>query len=223
MITVERAARVRATGPRERTRAEEVANSISHGVGVGAATVAVPVLVSAALRSGDPWSITSATVFGASMVLLFAASSLYHGLPGGRAKRFFEFVDNAAVFLLIAGTYTPFTLLVIRGTLGWTLFGLVWGLALIGVAVILLGDLRFPVLTVGLCLLMGWLGIVALRVLLQRLPEGGLALLLAGGVAYTVGVAFYAARRMRYHHLIWHVLVLVGTTCHFLSIYWYVV
>ncbi len=208
---------------RVRTRREEVANSLSHGFGFLAALVAVPVLVTAAVSTGEVSRVLSALAFGLAIVLVFAASSLYHGLPGGRAKRFFEFVDNAAIFLLIAGTYTPFTVVLIRGTLGWTLFGLVWGLALVGVVLTMAGDLRYPAITAGLCLVMGWLGIMAIRQLSVVLPPVGQVLLWGGGLAYTIGVVFYSARRLRYHHLIWHLLVLVGASCHFLAIYWYAV
>lgn len=223
MITGDASSVVRASGPRAWSLGEELANSLSHGLGFLAALVAVPLLVAAAVATGDARAVLCASVFGSTIVLLFAASALYHGLPGGPAKRFFEFVDNAAVFLLIAGTYTPFTLILIRGTLGWTLFGVVWGLALVGVVLTMAGDLRYPAVTAGLCLVMGWIGVVAARELARLLPIDGSVLLWGGGIAYTIGVIFYAARPLRYHHLIWHLLVLVGAACHFLAIYWYVV
>jgi hemolysin III len=155
------------------------------------------------------------------MVLLYVASTLYHALPQNRAKRVFRALDHGAIFLLIAGTYTPFTLGVLRGTWGWTLLGLVWGLAIAGVILKAVGRLRYPVLSTCLYLGMGWLVLVAVRPLWLRVPPAGLLWLLAGGIAYTAGVAFFAARRLRYSHFVWHLFVLAGTACHFFAVLWY--
>jgi len=152
------------------------------------------------------------------MALLYLASTLYHALPGNRAKRVFQVLDHAAIFLLIAGTYTPFTLGVLHGTLGWTLFGLVWGLALAGVALTAAGGVRYPKLTTWLYLAMGWLILIAIKPLWLRMPSEGLFWLLGGGIAYTVGVAFYAAKRVRYFHFVWHLFVITGTACHFIAV-----
>ena len=205
---------------RERTqsRGEEIANSVSHGVGLLAAMAAAPVLVLSAARQDGAARIAGASVFAAATVLLYLASTLYHALPGNRAKRVFQVLDHAAIFLMIAGTYTPFTLGVLRGAWGWTLFGLVWGLALAGVVLTAIGGVRYPKLTTGLYLAMGWLILVAVKPLWLRMPLEGLFWLLAGGIAYTVGVAFYAAKRVRYSHFVWHLFVIAGTACHFIAV-----
>lgn len=207
--------------PRLQSRGEEIANSISHGVGLLTVLAGAPVLVMSANRHGTAASVVSASVFAATLVLLYLASTLYHALPRNRAKRVFRALDHGAIFLLIAGTYTPFTLGVLRGPWGWTLFGLVWGLALVGVVLKAVALLRHPVLSTGLYLLMGWLAVIAVRPLWARVPQAGLLWLVAGGVAYTAGVAFFSARRIRYSHFIWHLCVLMGTACHFCAVFWY--
>ena len=208
---------IKATASREHAQSpgEELANSVSHGVGLLAAIAATPVLLLSAVRHGDAARIAGASVFAAAMVLLYLASTLYHALPGNRAKRVFQVLDHAAIFLMIAGTYTPFTLGVLRGAWGWTLFGLVWGLALAGVVLTAAGGVRYPKLTTSLYLGMGWLILVAVKPLWLRMPPEGLFWLLAGGIAYTVGVVFYAAKRLRYGHFVWHLFVIAGTACHF--------
>ena len=204
----------------ERTQSlgEEIANSVSHGVGLLAAVAAAPVLVLSAVRHGGVARIVGASVFAAAMVLLYLASTLYHALPMNRAKRVFRVLDHAAIFLMIAGTYTPVTLGVLRGTWGWTLFGLVWSLALAGVVLTAAGGVRYPRLTTWLYLAMGWLILIAVKPLWLRMPSEGLLWLLAGGIAYTVGVVFYAAKRVRYGHFVWHLFVITGTACHFIAV-----
>ena len=204
-----------ASGEPTQSPGEELANSVSHGVGLLAAIAATPVLMLSAVRHGDAARIAGAGVFAAAMVLLYLASTLYHALPWNRAKRVFQVLDHAAIFLMIAGTYTPFTLGVLRGAWGWTLFGLVWGLALAGVVLTAAGGVRYPKLTTSLYLAMGWLILVAVKPLWLRMPPEGLFWLLAGGIAYTVGVVFYAAKRLRYGHFVWHLFVIAGTACHF--------
>src|SRR6476646_2468646 len=167
------------------TFGEEMANSLSHGAGLGLAIAGTPILIAAAVRSGTAWNTIGVSVFAASMISLYLASTLYHSLTHDRAKRFFRLLDHSAIFILIAGTYTPFTLGVLRGPWGWTLFGLVWGLALI-----------------------------AAPQVLQRVPLTGLLWILAGGLAYTAGVGFFAAHRIRYAHFAWHLFVIAGTACH---------
>ena len=200
---------------------EEIANSVSHGVGLVAALAAAPFLVNAAVRRGNGFGIVGATVFAATLVLLYLASTLYHALPPHRAKRVFRILDHGAVFLLIAGTYTPFTLGVLRGAWGWTLFAVAWGLAAVGIVLTATGGIRYPRLATGVYLGMGWMILVAIRPLWSRLPVTGLLWLLAGGIAYTVGVRFLAAKRMRYSHFVWHLLVLAGSTCHFVAVFLY--
>ena len=197
---------------------EEIANSVSHGVGLLAAIVAAPILIVAAVWRGGAAGIVGASIFAATVVVLYSTSTLYHALPESRAKRVFRVLDHGAIFLLIAGTYTPFTLGVLRGAWGWTLFGLVWGLALAGVALKASGGVRYPVLSTSLYLAMGWLVLIAVKPLWDRVPMWGLFWLLAGGLAYTVGVAFFAAKRVRYGHFVWHLFVLVGTVCHFIAV-----
>jgi len=210
----------KAPASREHTQSpgEEIANSVSHGVGLLAAAVAAPVLVLSAVRQDGAARIVGASVFAVTMVLLYLTSTLYHALPRNRAKRVFQVFDHAAIFLMIAGTYTPFTLGVLRGTWGWTLFALVWGLALAGVVLTAAGGARYPKLRVGLYLAMGWLIIVAIKPLWLRMPSWGLFWLFAGGIAYTVGVVFYSAKRIRYSHFVWHMFVITGSACHFIAV-----
>jgi hemolysin III len=212
---------VETAGEHQRTLREELANSISHGVGLLAALIAVPFLVVANVQRGGARGIVSASIFGATVILLYLASTVYHALRDGRAKQLLEVLDNSAIFLLIAGTYTPFTLGVLRGAWGWSIFGVVWGLATAGLGLYTVGGLRHPVLFACLYLGLGWLVLVAIYPLSQRMPLPGIVLLIAGGLSYSVGVAFYAARKMRYGHLIWHLFVLMGTVFHFLAVLWY--
>lgn len=214
---------IEAPARRDRTesRGEEIANSVSHGIGLLAALAAVPVLVLGAVQRGGAAGIVGASVFAATIVLLYLASTLYHALPRKRAKRVFRVLDHGAIYLLIAGTYTPFTLGVLRGTWGWTLFGLVWSLAVAGVVLKAVGRVRHPTLSTCLYLAMGWLVLIAAKPLWLRVPPWGLFWLLAGGIAYTAGVAFFAARRVRYSHFVWHLFVLAGTACHFIAVLLY--
>jgi hemolysin III len=171
--------------------------------------------VFSAVHRGGAAGIVGAGVFAAAMVLLYLVSTLYHALPGNRAKSVFRVLDHSAIFLMIAGTYTPFTLGVLNGAWGWTLLGLVWALALAGIVLTAAGGVRHPKLSTGLYLAMGWLVLVAVKPLWLRMPPKGLIWLLAGGIAYSAGVAFYAAKRVRYSHFVWHLFVIAGTSCHF--------
>jgi len=210
-------------GPkREQSLAEEIANSISHGIGLVAAIAGTPFLVMNAARHGDDGFIVGTSVFCATMIFLYLASTLYHALPLGKAKGVFRIIEHSAIFLLIAGTYTPFTLGVLRGTWGWTLFGVVWGLAVAGVTMKAFNKATHPIFSTGLYLLMGWVVVIAVDPLLARVPTAGLLWLLAGGLSYTAGVAFFATdSRLRYGHLIWHLFVMAGTTCHYFAVLWY--
>lgn len=200
---------------------EEVANSVTHGLGLLASLVGVPVLLATAVAAHDTALIIGSTVFGASLVGLYAASTLYHALPPSRAKRVFRVIDHAAIYLLIAGTYTPFTLGVLRGGWGWLLLGIVWSFAVLGILFKTLGGLRFPRVSTLLYLVMGWLAVVTLRPLAAALPGAGLGLLLVGGLLYTGGVIFFVWERPRYNHTVWHLFVLGGSACHFLAVLWY--
>ncbi len=207
---------------RPQSLGEEIANSVSHGMGLLAAVVAAPFLIWSAVERGDAAFIAGASVFALTVVLLYGASMMYHALPRNRAKQLFKLLDHGAIFLLIAGTYTPFTLGVLRGAWGWTLFGLVWGLAVIGVVLKSLNRITHPHLSTGLYLLMGWLVLLAIKPLVASVPAAGLAWLVAGGMAYTAGVVFFAAdSRWRYGHFVWHLFVLAGTSCHFVAVYAY--
>ncbi len=201
---------------------EEIANSVSHGVGLVASLVASPFLLVAAVQHGSAAYIVGSSVFAGTMLLLYLTSTIYHALPGNRAKRLFQVLDQSAIFLLIAGTYTPFCVSVLRGPWGWTLFGLIWSLAAVGLVLKAVGGVRYPVLSTCLYLGMGWLAVIAVRPLWLHLPLTGLLWLLAGGLAYTVGVAFFAAERMRYAHFVWHLFVMAGTACHFVAVFRYV-
>jgi len=202
---------------------EEIANSVSHGVGFLSALVAAPFLVLASARRGGSLAIAGASVFAGTMLMLYLASTLYHALPRSKAKRVFQIIDHSAIFLLIAGTYTPFTLGVLRGLWGWTLFGVVWGLAVLGVTLKALRGIRNPRLSTSLYVGMGWCALIAIRPLWFLVPVAGWLWLIAGGLAYTAGIAFYAADRLRYGHFVWHMFVLAGTVCHFFAVLWYAV
>jgi hemolysin III len=207
---------------REQSRGEELANGISHGIGLLAALVATPFLIMHASQRGDTGFFIGASIFAATMVLLYLASTIYHTLPTGKAKRVFRVIEHSAIFLLIAGTYTPFTLGVLRGEWGWTLLGLIWGLAIAGVALKVLNRMSHPIISTSLYLLMGWLILIAIEPLSARVPASGLLWLAAGGVAYTAGVVFFAIdSRLRYGHFIWHLFVIAGTTCHYFAVLWY--
>jgi hemolysin III len=203
--------------------AEEVANSLTHGAGLllGVAALVIDVIVAA--QSGSPIRVVAGSVYGATLVLLYGASTLYHALPRGRAKRVFGILDHAAIFLLIAGTYTPFTLVTLRGGWGWSLFGVIWGLAAGGVALEALSRGRARRFQLVLYLAMGWIIVVAARPLMEGLRPAGLVLLMAGGLAYTLGVVFFLWRRLPFHHAVWHLFVLGGSACHFFAVLGYVI
>lgn len=203
-----------------RIRGEEAANAISHGLGLLASLAGIPILIGTTLQRGTS-AIVGASVFAAALLLLYGSSTVYHALPRGKAKRVLRVLDHSAIFLLIAGTYTPFTLTVLRGAWGWSLLGVVWGLAAAGVVLKAVGWLRHRVLSTGLYLAMGWLVLVAIQPLSERLPALGLLWLVAGGLFYTAGVPFFAARRLRYAHFLWHLFVLGGTACHYYAVLGY--
>lgn len=212
-----------ATTDRRQTFGEELANSISHGIGLVIAMAAFPFLIVRSAQEGNTASLVGVIVFGVSLLMLFLASTVYHALPEGRAKGIFKVLDHCAIFLVIAGTYTPFTLGVLSGSWGWSLFGVVWGLAVLGILSKTFFSARGGVLSTVLYLAMGWLIVIALRPLIQALPLPAIAWLVAGGLAYTVGVAFYALdHRIRYGHFGWHLFVVAGSASHFIAIFFYV-
>lgn len=203
---------------RPQTLGEEIANSVSHGMALIAAIVAVPFLMASAHRLGAANRV-GAAVFATTMVLLYLASTVYHALPPGRAKGVVMKLDHGAIYIFIAGSYTPFALGALGGPWGWTLFGLVWSLAAVGITLKAYDRLSQPWLSTGLYLLMGWLVLIAAIPLVERVPLPGVALLVAGGLAYTVGVIFFILdSRVRYAHTVWHCFVVAGTSCHFFAV-----
>jgi hemolysin III len=205
------------------TIAEEVAHAITHGAGLLLSVAGLTVLVVLASLKGNAWHVVSCSIYGATLVMLYTASTLYHAMPRSKAKAVLRILDHSAIYLLIAGTYTPFTLVNLRGPWGWVLLGSVWGLALLGVALEVLARHRMRVLSVVFYLALGWLVAVAVRPLLAAVALGGIVLLVAGGVAYTAGVGFYAWRRLPFNHAVWHVFVLVGSAFHYFAVLFYVV
>jgi hemolysin III len=206
---------------RRQTLGEEIANSVCHGAGALLSLAAIPILVVSAALRHDPWQIVGGAIFGTAALLLYLFSTIYHALPGARAKEIFERLDHAAIYLLIAGTYTPFALGALRGPWGWGLLVAIWGLALSGVVFKSVFGPRYPVVSTAVYLLMGWLVVVAYRPLLDAVAPAGIALLVAGGLCYTLGIVFYAWKRLRYGHLVWHLFVLGGTVCHFFAVLGY--
>ena len=203
--------------------AEELANSVTHAVGIVLAIAGLAVMMGFASTYGNAWHIVSASIFGATMILLYTASTLYHSVQAPRGKALLRIFDHCAIFLLIAGTYTPFTLVNLRGPWGWSLFGTVWGLALLGIIYELTPLRRYRLVTHVLYIGMGWAVVAAIKPMFSSIAPGGLALMVAGGLAYTLGIGFYALRKMRYHHAVWHIFVLVGTTLHFFAVLFYVI
>jgi len=204
------------------TLGEEIANSITHGIGAGLSIAGLTLLVVLAVLFGDVWRVVSFSIYGSTLIILYLASTLYHGLQYPPAKRVFQIIDHAAIYLLIAGTYTPFLLVSMRGTWGWSWLVIIWSLALLGVGSKILFIDRYDLLFVVLYVLMGWLGVVALQEIITTMPFGALAWLVVGGLFYTVGVLFYVWHRVPYMHTVWHLFVLGGSACHYFSILFYV-
>ena len=211
-----------ATIERDQTGWEELANSLSHAIGFVLAIASLPLLLAFSGPATSAINIVAMCVFSATMMLLYGVSTLYHALPAGRAKTWLNRCDHAAIYLFIAGSYTPFVLGVLRGGWGWSLFGVVWTMAVLGVTAKLFNRLRHPLWSTGLYVVMGWVAVVAAAPLVARLPGAGLALLVAGGVLYTAGaVVFLFDSRVRFAHFVWHLFVLGGSTCHFFAVLWY--
>jgi hemolysin III len=206
---------------RAQTSSEEIANSVSSGLGLLAVLAGTPMLIASALQRRSDFSLAGTIIFAGSMVLLYLASTIYHAMPEGRIKQFFHVLDHAAIYILIAGTYTPFALGALRGVWGWTLFAVVWGLAILGVSFKILGGLKHQRLSILTYLGMGWLALFAIRLFWLHIQLPGLLWIFSGGLAYTLGVLFYAAKRLPYNHFVWHLFVLAGTACHFCAVLWY--
>jgi hemolysin III len=201
---------------------EEIANSVTHGVGAGLSIAGLVWLILRAAHIGDPISIVSVIVFGVSLLLLYLASTLYHAIPCYGAKRILRIFDHCAIYLLIAGTYTPFLLVSMRGTIGWTLFGVLWGIACVGCAFKLFFIGKWDRLSTALYVAMGWIALVAVKPAVTYVPIGALLFMLVGGLAYTFGVFFYVNDRIPYNHAIWHCFVMAGSAIHFFAIIIYI-
>lgn len=206
----------------EYTAKEEVANTVTAGIGAALSIAALSVLVSLAAIRGDVWRVVSFSIFGTTLVLLYLAATLYHSFRSPRAKSVFQFIDHISIYLLIAGTYTPFMLVNLRGVWGWSLFGVIWGLAVAGIVFKTLFMGRFIALSTAIYLAMGWMILIALKPALASIPARGLLWILIGGCAYTVGVAVYAWKKMPYNHAVWHLFMLCGSICHFFAVLFYV-
>ena len=201
---------------------EETINAVTHGLGAVLGSVGLALLVALAALRGDAWHIVSCSIYGATLVLLFTSSTLYHSFRIPRVKHVFRIIDHSSIYLLIAGTYTPFLLVSLRGRWGWSLFGVVWGLALAGIVFQIFFVRRFRLAQTLIYLAMGWLALVAAKPLLARVPKPGLLWLLAGGLFYSLGAVFYLWKRLPFHHGIWHLFVLGGSACHYFAILLYV-
>lgn len=204
------------------SRREEVANAITHGIGAFLSIAALALLIVFASLFGTAWHVVSFTIYGVTMLLLYVSSTLVHSFPEGKVKDLFEIFDHASIYLFIAGTYTPFLFIVVRGSLGWTLFGVVWGIAISGVVFKAFFVKKFLFLSTLFYIAMGWLIVLAWNPLVETLATGGIVLLVAGGLLYTVGTVFYVWRGFPFHHAIWHMFVLAGSAAHFFAILLYV-
>jgi hemolysin III len=204
------------------TIGEEIANSITHGIGTALSVAGLTLLVVLAAIYGDVWRVVSFSIYGSSLILLYLASTLYHSIQHKKVKRVLRIFDHSAIYLLIAGTYTPFTLVSMRGPWGWSMFGVVWGLALMGITFKTLFIGRYEKLATAAYVLMGWLVVIAFKQMMIMVPSGGIVWLVIGGVAYTLGVLFYAWEKLPYNHAIWHLFVLGGSISHFFAILFYV-
>ena len=204
------------------TLAEEVFHSVTHGAGVLLSIAGLSWMLYVSIETADPWRIVASIIYGASLIALFLASTVYHAMYASKHRQLFKLLDHCAIYLLIAGTYTPLVLVAMRNTTGWWLFGAIWTLATAGILTKLWFQHRFPKLALGGYLVMGWLCVIAAPQIAAAVGPGGMAWLVAGGIAYTVGAIFYAYDRLVFNHAIWHIFVLVGGICHFLAVVWYV-
>ena len=204
------------------SRSEEATNIITHAIGFFLGIAALVLMVVRASLYGDAWHIVGASIFGAGLVILYAASTIYHSVRKPRARQCLRIIDHSTIYVLIAATYTPFTLVTLNGWVGWTMFGIVWGLAVTGIVMKAFFTGRFDVLSTLMYVFMGWMIIIAAKPLVDNLPQGGLTWLVAGGVAYTLGAIFYGINRLKFNHAIFHLFVLAGSICHFVTVYSYV-
>jgi hemolysin III len=207
---------------RAQTLGEEIANAISHGLGFLLAVASLPILVVQMQAHGNATNVVAVCVFSVTMMLLYLVSTIYHALPEGRAKTKLNRLDHSAIYLFIAGSYTPFMLGALQGAWGWTLLGIVWSAAAVGVTAKLLNRFKHPLLSTGLYVAMGWVAVVAVVPLMERVSTAGIVWLVVGGLSYTLGaVVFLLDNRVRYAHFVWHLFVLGGSTCHFFAVLWH--
>ncbi len=211
------------TNIKEYSMGEEIANSITHGIGMVLAIAALVILTAFAGIYGNAWHIISVSIYGTTLVLLYTASTLYHSIQHPRTKSILQVLDHSAIYLLIAGTYTPFTLVSLRGPWGWWLFGVIWGFAVLGLVFQLSPMRRWSAVSLCLYIGMGWVVVVAIKPLIISVAFGGIVFLVLGGLAYTAGVLFYCWEKLKYHHAIWHLFVLAGSILHFFAVLFYVV
>ena len=204
------------------TKREEIAHSITHGIGAILSIAGLVLLIVFSSLSGNPWKIVSVTIFGITMLLMYLSSTIVHSLPVGKWKDIFQIFDHSSIYLFIAGTYTPFLLVHLRSGIGWTLFGVIWGIAIIGIIFKVFFVKRFLILSTIFYILMGWLIVLVWEPLNQTVHNNGIMLLVIGGVLYTIGTIFFIWRKIPYHHVIWHLFVLAGSICHFFAIFYYV-
>jgi len=203
---------------KSQTPGEEIANAVTHGIGAALSVAGLVLLVVFAAMRGDAWRVVSFSIYGATLIILYLASTLYHSFTNIRLKQFFRTMDHISIFLLIAGTYTPITLVGMRGPWGWTIFGLIWALAIIGVVLKAFFMGRFEKAAIALYVAMGWLIVIAIKPMIQMVPPGAVMWLVIGGVSYTLGLTFYALKKMPYHHAVWHLFVLGGSVCQYMGI-----
>lgn len=205
---------------RKQSIEEEITNAILHGIGLGLAIAALTILIIFATMYGDMWYLVGFTIYGITLITLYLSSTLYHSFPQGKWKNVLHVVDHVSIYLLIAGTYTPVTLTALRGPWGWSIFGVVWGAAILGILLKVFWFERFKYFTLALYAIMGWMIVIAIRPLLENLNSTSLVFMLAGGLAYTIGIVFYVWRSLKFGHAIWHLLVLVGSICHFFTVFY---
>ncbi|TVQ83076.1 MAG: hemolysin III family protein [Bacteroidetes bacterium] len=205
---------------REQTPSEEIVNAILHGIGVGLSIAALVILVIFANIYGDTWHLVSFSIYGATLIIMYLSSTLYHSFTIGKWKNILHVLDHSSIFLLIAGTYTPITLTAMRGPWGWSIFGVIWGIALLGIISKIFWMDKFKFLSVALYFVMGWLIVIAIRPLIDSLNTISLVFLVAGGLSYTIGIVFYIWRKLKYSHGIWHLFVLAGSICHFFTVFY---
>ncbi|MHC6180654.1 PAQR family membrane homeostasis protein TrhA [Clostridium sp. JNZ X4-2] len=203
------------------TRGEEIANAVTHGIGALLSIAALVLLIVFSVEKGDKWYVISYTIYGISMFILYLGSTLYHSITNVKAKRVFRIFDHASIYLLIAGTYTPFTLTILRNSVGWTIFWIIWILAILGIIMKVFWVGKYEIASTLLYIFMGWIIIFAMKKLLVLLSPAGIALLVAGGIIYTVGAVLYMMNKIPYNHAIWHIFVMGGSTCHFFCIFLY--